>query len=107
MVDTTDTSITLITPVRRQDPDGVWRDGTPVTREIPARKSGVIRSEFYAGGHEGLKPEIQFTIFNAEYRGEKELIWNGEAYVIYRTYPVRDTDDLEIYVGRKVGVHNG
>lgn len=103
-----DTTITLTTPgTRVQDADGVWRDGTQTSREIFARMASVSRSEFYAGGESGFRPELRFTVFQAEYQGEDRLIWNGDAYAIYRTYQVPGTDDLELYVQREVGVHNG
>ena len=103
-----DTMITLTTPrTRAQGSDGVWRDGTPTSREIFARMDSVDRREFYAGGESGFRPEMRFTVFHAEYHGEDRLIWNGAAYAIYRTYHVPGTDDLELYVQREVGVHNG
>lgn len=103
-----DTEITLTTPgTRVQGSDGVWRDGTPTSREIFARMGSIGRSEFYAAGEAGFRPDMRFTVFQAEYQGEDRLIWNGDAYAIYRTYHVPGTDDLELYVQREVGVHNG
>ena len=103
-----DTTITLTTPgTRVQDADGVWRNGTPTTREIFARMESVSRGEFYAGGEAGFRPELRFTVFQAEYQGESRLVWNGQAFAIYRTYQIPGTDDLELYAQREVGVHNG
>ena len=102
-----DTIVTLTTPgPRGQDSTGVWRDGTPTEREVLARMDSIDRREFYAGGEAGFRPEMRFTVFQAEYQGEDRLIWNGAAYAIYRTYHVPGTDDLELYVQREVGVHN-
>ena len=102
-----DTTITLITPGRAQGTDGVWRDTEPTRREIFARMDSIDRREFYSGGEAGFRPELRFTVFQAEYQGEDRLTWNGGAYAIYRTYHVPGTDDLELYVQREVGVHNG
>lgn len=103
-----DTTIILTTPgTRAQDAEGIWRDGTPTEREIFARMDSVGRSEFYAAGEAGFRPEMRFTVFQAEYQGEDRLKWNGNAYAVYRTYHVPGTDDLELYVQREVGVHNG
>ena len=103
-----DTTITLTTPgTRAQDSAGVWRDGTPTRREIYARMESVDRREFFSGGQTGFKPELRFTVFHGEYHGEGALEWNGQAYAIYRTYQGPGTDDLELYVQREVGVHNG
>ena len=103
-----DTTIILITPgTRTQDAEGIWRDGKPESREIYARMSSVSRAEFYTGGEAGFRPELRFTVFQAEYQGESKLVWNGDAYAVYRTYQVPGTDDLELYVKREVGVHGG
>lgn len=104
----TDTTIKFTTPgTRTQGSDGVWRDGTPATREVFARMESVSQTEFFSGGQTGFRPEMRFTVFPAEYQGEDRLIWNGDAYAIYRTYQVPGTDDLELYVKREVGVYNG
>ena len=102
-----DTIITLTTPgTRTQDADGIWRDGTPTSRDVFARMTSVSRGEFFSAGEAGFRPEMQFTVFQAEYQGEGRLLWNGNAYAIYRTYQIPGTDDLELYVQREVGVHN-
>ncbi len=101
-----DTTITLISPSSRyQDEKGVWRTRRAVNREIFARMQSVSRSEFFSGGQSGFRPEMQFTVFHAEYQGEAEMIWNGARYAVYRTYQVPGSDDLELYVQREIGVH--
>lgn len=103
-----DTVITLVKPGEdTQDATGVWRTGPPFLREIFARMSSISRSEFYSGGQTGHRPEMRFTVFDREYRGEPELIWEGLAYAIYRTFQIPGTDDLELYVERKLGEHVG
>ena len=103
-----DTMITLITPATRtQDAEGIWRTSAQTEREIFARMDSIDRREFYSGGEAGFRPDMRFTVFQAEYQGEGRLLWNGNAYAVYRTYQVPGTDDLELYVQREVGVHNG
>ena len=103
-----DTTIKLITPgTRYQDDYGIWRSGEKVEREILAQVASVGRREFFSGGEAGFKPEYQFTVFAAEYQGEAECEYGGNAYSIYRTYHVPGTDYLELYVQHKVGVANG
>lgn len=101
-----DATITLIAPTdSAQDDTGVWRDGAPVRREIFAKVESVGRSEFFAGGQAGMRPEYKFTVFPAEYAGEETCEYEGQRYAIYRTYQVPGTDELELYAQREVGVH--
>lgn len=103
-----DTTITLVAPgTRTQDAEGIWHITKPTEREILARMGSIDRREFYSGGEAGFRPDMRFTVFQAEYQGEGRLLWNGQAYAVYRTYQVPGTDDLELYVQREVGVHNG
>ena len=97
--------ITLVSYPRTQDANGVWRDSAPVERTVYCQVDSVSRSEFFDGGRNGLKPEYRFTMFFAEYLGERTVIYNGVAYSVYRTYHGR-TDDLELYVERRTG-NNG
>lgn len=102
-----DTVIKLISPRQRyQDDDGIWRTRDQSEREIFARVSSVGRNEFFAAGEAGLRSEHQFTISAAEYQDETMCEYEGKPYAIYRTYRVPDTDMLELYVQRKVGVNN-
>lgn len=101
-----DTVVTLITPgTRTQDATGVWRKSAQSERQIFARMEDVSRGEFFNGGQAGLRPELKFTVFHAEYQGEAVAEFNGVRYAIYRTYHVPGTDDLELYMQREVGVH--
>lgn len=102
-----DTTIYLTTRPRYQDDNGVWRNGPAVSREIFAQVDSVTREEFFQGGRNGLRPEYRFTIFWAEWQGERECAYNGVNYSIYRTYHVPGTDYLELYVERKEGIVNG
>lgn len=103
-----DTEITLVRPASRgQDENGVWRDTREEARTILARMDDITRSEFYAAGQYGMRPEFRFLVNPVEYRGEQVCAWNGRRYAIYRTYHVPGTDDLEIYVQREAGVTGG
>ncbi len=94
--------ITLVSYPRTQDDKGVWRDGTPVETQVYCQVDSVTRAEFFEAGRNGLRPEYRFTIFFAEYSGERTVIYNGVAYSVYRTYHAR-TDVLELYVEKKAG----
>ena len=79
-----DTTITLITPgTRTQDATGVWRKSAQTEREIFARMEDVSRSEFFNGGQAGFRPELKFTVFQAEYQGEAVAEYTFRAPTIW------------------------
>ena len=51
-----------------------------------------------------MKPEYKFTLFFGDYNGEDTLIYNDNAYAVYRTYKAT-TDEIELYAERKGGVN--
>lgn len=103
-----DTVITLITAGERyQDADGIWRTSTQTERDVFARMRSVGRNEFFSAGQAGFRPEYEFVIFAAEYGGEELCQYCGQLYAVYRTYRVPDSDTLELYVQKKVGVSDG
>ena len=119
--------IKLISENHVQDANGVWRDSgesvlkdergyiirdeqhVDITfpqnyREIYAEKDSVTQTEFFEGGRNGLNPEYKFTVFFADYQGERIVEYNGQRYAVYRTYQPR-TDRLELYVQREGGTN--
>lgn len=97
--------ITLVSYPRTQDANGVWRDSVPVLRPVYCQVESVTRQEFFSGGQNGLNPEYRFTMFFADYNGERTVIYDGVYYSVYRVYHGR-TDELELYVERRSG-NNG
>lgn len=95
--------ITLVSYTQTQDEFGVWRT-TKTERQVFCSVESVTREEFFEGGRNGLNPEFRMTMFFADYNGETEVIYNGVAYGVYRTYHAK-TDELELYVERKGGVN--
>lgn len=101
-----DTVITLIGPATRtQDATGVWRTSAATETEVFAKVGSINRTEFFAAGQQGLKPELLFTVFAAEYTGQLACEYNGVRYAIYRTYLVPGTDYMELYAQRETGVN--
>lgn len=96
----------LVSYSRQQDVDGVWRDNVRTATEVFCQVDSVGRSEFFAAGQNGLRPEYRFTVFAGDYNGEAEVEYDGMAYAIYRTFYRRD-DNIELYAARRVGVNNG
>lgn len=123
----TDTALTLISYTRQLDEYGVARDQQRVAREVFAQVESVGRTEFFAAGQNGIRPEYRFRVFAAEYHGERECEYNGERYAIYRTYQpdaytrhdnygtaegsishrsyVDDPDRVELYAGKRVSLN--
>ena len=93
--------ITLLGETQTQNDFGVWVPQR-TSKEVFCQVDSVTRAEFFEGGRNGLNPEYRFTMFFDDYNGEREVIFKGNAYSVYRTYHAR-TDDLELYVERKGG----
>lgn len=95
--------LTLIAQTNTQDANGIWQK-SETQRTVFCQANSVTRSEFFEGGRNGLNPEYEFTIFFADYNGEKVVEYKGQRYAVYRTYHAR-TDVLELYVQREGGVN--
>ena len=95
--------ITLLKATKTQNAYGVWEE-TLARRNVFCQVDSVTRSEFFDGGRNGLNPEFRFTMFFGDYDGEREVIYNGKSYSVYRTFHAR-TDELELYVERKGGTN--
>lgn len=97
------TVITLVGKARTQDSNGIWKT-TNTNRDVFCQVDSVSASEFFEGGRNGLNPEYRFRMFFGDYEGESELIYDGKAYAVYRTYQGRN-DTIELYAERKGGTN--
>ena len=95
--------ISLVSETSTRDSRGIYQT-VRTTRNIYAQVDSVTASEFFEGGRNGLNPELRFTVFAFDYNGEREVVYKGNHYAIYRTYLARD-DDLELYAERKGGTN--
>ena len=95
--------VTLVGYTRTQDEYGVWHS-TPTERQVFCSVDSVTRQEYFEGGRNGLNPEYRITMFFGDYNGEDTVIYNGNAYGVYRTFHAK-ADELELYVERKGGVN--
>ena len=95
--------ITLLASTKTQNQYGVWTE-TQTARDVFCQVDSVTRAEFFEGGRNGLNPEFRMTMFFGDYDGERELLYKGKAYSVYRTYQGRN-DTLELYVERKGGTN--
>lgn len=74
-------------------------------REVFCQVHTISQKEFFKAGEQGLKPQYRFTIANnADYEGEKLIIYNGKEYAVYRSF-VKNTEAIELYVEEKVGIN--
>ena len=95
--------ITLVAETLTQDENGVWKREL-TEKEVFAQIETVTRAEFFEGGRNGLNPEFKFTMFFGDYDDEREVIYNGTHYGIYRVYYGRN-DTIELYAERKGGLN--
>lgn len=95
--------IALVNESQTQDANGVWRT-TRTERTVFAKIESVTRAEFFEGGRNGLNPEFKFTMFFGDYEDEREVVWNGKHYGIYRVYYGKN-DTIELYAERKGGLN--
>ena len=64
--------------------------------------TSVTSQEWFEGGRNGLNPQFRFSLFSADYEGEKIIEYNDVQYTVYRTYQ-RKTDAIELYVEKRKG----
>ena len=74
---------------------------TETTRTVFAEIDSISQSEFFAAADADLKPEYRFTVFFADYEGEKLCEFEGDRFAIYRT--LRNSDRVELYAERRAG----
>jgi hypothetical protein len=66
----------------------------------------VYQSEYFDAAQAGIRPSFKIEMYAVDYHGEKVLKYDGEDYVIYRTYKI-GTDKIELHCAERVGVNNG
>ena len=63
---------------------------TVTRRETFAEENSVRQSEHYQAAANGLKLELTFVVWSAEYQNEPQLEYEGTVYVISRTFKRKD-----------------
>ena len=97
------TVINLISETKERDANGIYQ-ATEASRTVFCSVNSVTANEFFEGGRNGLNPELQFTMFAADYNAERIVEHDGNRYGVYRTY-IRKNDIIELYVERKGGIN--
>ena len=77
----------------------------PEERMVLADVTSVSLAEWTEGARIGLNPEIRFTMFAPDYRGEEILKYNERYYTVYRTYMGRN-GKIDLYCERRHGTDN-
>lgn len=62
----------------------------------------INQSEFFHARTLGINPAVKIEMFFGDYSGQETLEWEGQRYVIYRTF-TREDDTIELYAERKLG----
>ena len=99
-----DDVLKLISKTYTKDKYGV-QTATETEREVFCDVKSISRMEFFEAGRNGLNPEYEFIIAEAEWLGETILEYRGKRYGIYRTYIEPNTNFIELYAERKGGTN--
>jgi len=82
------------------------RVATETNRTVYANVQSVSRSEFFAGGERGFRPQFVASMFAHDYEGEDlcqlTMFGTTDKYTIYRTY-LGANETIELYLEKKVG----
>lgn len=74
---------------------GVFEDPVQETRRVFVEVQSVSRSEWYSANAQNIQADIVFGLtVDADYQGEKELIYHGIKYRVIRTYISDDGIEL-------------
>ena len=103
-----DEQIYLIAQTYETDSLGqsIPKDGTP--SPVWAKIKSVSRAEWAAAGQHGLQPQLVAIVYALDYADQPVvMIGEGESakrYSVYRTYRPENSEYMELYLERKVGV---
>lgn len=73
------------------------------SREVWATISSVSRQEWSSAGRDRLKPWLMVKTPAINYDGEEIVEVHGVRYAVYRTYHDADSDEMELYLAKRVG----
>ncbi|MDD9148156.1 phage head closure protein [Sporolactobacillus sp. CQH2019] len=74
------------------------------SRQIFCDRKPIPQSEFFAGGQQGIKPEICLIVGQFDYQNEQTVKFEGVVYSIYRKYETHD-ETIELYCEVRSGAH--
>ena len=71
-------------------------------REFFCRESSISRNEFDIAGKQGIRASIVLITASVNYDNEEEVEYEGNRYSIYRTYKTPDSDEIELYLEKRI-----
>lgn len=80
--------------------DDAYQTPTRTNRTVFAEKLPVHGNEFHSARASGFDVRHVMRIYSFDYEDEKEAVYSGQPYTIYRTYP-KDDDRIELYLTTK------
>lgn len=94
----------LILPIYEKD-----NIGQPVLvdekkTEIYVTEKSVTGSEWHEAGRDGINARFVLKTPYVNYSGESIIEYKGKRYAVYRTYHLESSDDIELYLEKKVGI---
>ena len=88
----------------RPDAHEVGTDPVHTRRKVRCQEMSLTQAEVYQSGGEGLCPEAKLLIpYDRDYRGEREIQYNGERWKVIRSDPYKDWNGVILLIRRKKG----
>ena len=86
------------------DAHEVGTDPVEKRRRVKAQELSLTQTELYQAGGEGLSPEAKLLIpYDKDYKGERELEYNGERWTVISADPYKDYNGVVLRIRRKKG----
>lgn len=76
---------------------------TVIRENVYANKKSVRSNEYYLAKQSGINLSVMFEVRSIDYQGEEKLIYDGEEYIIERTYDRGEF--VELTCSRKDDAH--
>ena len=79
-------------------------DPVSTRREVKVQELSLNMADRTEAGGEGLLPEAKLLIpYDRDYKGERELDYNGERWIVLNSDPYKDWNGVVLRIRRKNG----
>ena len=79
-------------------------DPVSTRREVNVQELSLNMADRTEAGGEGLLPEAKLLIpYDRDYKGERELDYNGERWIVLNSDPYKDWNGVVLRIRRKNG----